>query len=451
MLPAFDVLRSELRLVIEDKRRQGHVVDGLDEQLDAMPDRYDAMAEFAERLAGLPLRDDWPYVEPDAIEEIRAECDPERPADPIAEIDPAEAARRVEAGFLASAAGCILGKPLEFNPTLAEIRTALEALGEWPMNDYVSQAALEKLGRRHGSADACCRGNIRFVAPDDDLNYSILGMLVLEAHGVGFTRDQLRALWLRHLPIGTTFGPERRLLLKAGIHSLFRPKGAQPPADLHGWVTRLNAMDEWCGALIRADAYGFACPGRPALAAELAWRDAGWTHRRTGVYGAMLVAAAIACAAVMDDRLAVFETALRYVPQRSRFRERTARHLEQVRGAGDWLEAYEAIHADYGEATHCRIYQEVGTLMNTLRFAADVGDGICKQVSQGNDTDSFGCTSGSLLGAFFGPGHLEPRWLAPFHDEIRTAMAWFYERSLSTLAKRMSKLPALVTGQLAAG
>ena len=37
--------------------------------------------------------------------------------------------------------------------------------------------------------------------------------------------------------------------------------------------------------MIRADAYGYACPGRPELAAELAWRDAGLTHRRTGIYG----------------------------------------------------------------------------------------------------------------------------------------------------------------------
>ena len=46
-------------------------------------------------------------------------------------------------------------------------------------------------------------------------------------------------------------------------------------------------------------------------------------------------------------------------------------------------------------------------LINTLRFAQDVGDGICKQVSQGNDTDSYGATAGSILGAYFGPEGLE--------------------------------------------
>ena len=47
----------------------------------------------------------------------------------------------------------------------------------------------------------------------------------------------------------------------------------------------------------------------------------------------------------------------------------------------------------------CQIYQETGTLISTLRFAARAEDGICMQVSQGNDTDSYGATAGSLLGA----------------------------------------------------
>jgi ADP-ribosylglycohydrolase len=69
---------------------------------------------------------------------------------------------------------------------------------------------------------------------------------------------------------------------------------------------------------------------------------------------------------------------------------------------------------------------------------------ICKQVSQGNDTDSYGATVGSILGACFGPGHLEERWLRPFNDEIRTSLARFYERSLSRLARRMGELPGRI-------
>jgi hypothetical protein len=78
-----------------------------------------------------------------------------------------------------------------------------------------------------------------------------------------------------------------------------------------------------------------------------------------------------------------------------------------------------------------------------------VGDGICKQVSQGNDTDSYGATAGSLLGAFFGPGSLDDRWLAPFQDTIRTSIATQPEWSLATLARRMGELPQRIAAELA--
>ena len=58
----------------------------------------------------------------------------------------------------------------------------------------------------------------------------------------------------------------------------------------------INPGEELCGALIRADAYGWACPGDPVAAAVLAHRDATLTHVRTGVYAAMWVAAAVATA-----------------------------------------------------------------------------------------------------------------------------------------------------------
>ena len=453
MLPTFDVLREQLHSVIANKAEQGHVTEGLDAELDTLPDSYDTLAGFASQLADLPLVSDWPYVEPSELDDIWNEADPERPLGAIATVDLDDSVRRVEAAFLGSVCGCVLGKPLEVRLTGEEIRAGLEQTGEWPLTQYVPERIRDVLARVHRSWPETVRERIAYVAPDDDINYTIMGMLVLEQFGIGFTQGDLRDLWLRHLPIMTTFGPERTTLLKAGVHSL---KGSLTvtggtPEEITSWSEAINPGEELCGALIRADAYGYACPGRPALAAELAWRDSHFTHRRTGIYGAMFVAAAIAAAQVVDDRMAIFETALRFVPQRSRFYERVSDCLAQVRSASDWEDGYNRIHARYGEYGHCRIYQEAGTLINTLRFAEDVGRGICIQVSQGADTDSFGATSGSLLGAYFGPGHLEQRWLDPLNDDIHSGMAWFFERSLAGLARRMGELPKRVAAELGAG
>ena len=70
---------------------------------------------------------------------------------------------------------------------------------------------------------------------------------------------------------------------------------------MNAWAEASNEGLELCGAAIRADAYGYACLGDPARAADLAWRDSGMTHRRTGIYGAMFIAAAIAAAPFARD------------------------------------------------------------------------------------------------------------------------------------------------------
>ena len=70
-------------------------------------------------------------------------------------------------------------------------------------------------------------------------------------------------------------------------------------------------------------------------------------------------------------------------------------------------------------------------------------------LTRSNDTDSFGTTMGSILGAYFGLGGLEARWLAPFHDDLRTGLTRFDERSLAKMAERMRELPGRVAEEIA--
>jgi ADP-ribosylglycohydrolase len=434
-LPELEVLRRRLEQLIVEERTAGVDVDDLLDRARLAPESYDALDMLARELACCPMRADWPYDEPDELDAIWSAADPARC---VQRSEVPHASERVAAAFTGSVCGCMLGKPVEIDPTLAELREVLAPRGQWPLHDYVTEDAIHALRWQQFQWRELARDRIDHVAADDDINYTVLGMLVLEKHGVEFTREQLRFQWLRNLPVLQTFGPERTMLLAAGGATL-DPNA--PFASLTDEWRRWNMGAELCGALIRADAYGYACLGDPALAAELAWRDAGATHRRTGIYGAMFVAAAIATAPTCDDPLDIVRIALGFVPQRSRFAEAVRFALDEVATAETWLDGYERIHARYGEHGHCRILQEIGTLVNTLRFADDVGDGICIQVMQGNDTDSFGATAGSILGAWFGPGHLEERWVAPFGDRIQLSMAMTWESSLSALTARMAALP----------
>ena len=205
------------------------------------------------------------------------------------------------------------------------------------------------------------------------------------------------------------------------------------------WAARLNPGQELCGAMIRADAYGYACPGDPELAARLAFRDASFTHRKTGVYSAMFVAAAIAAAFTAENWKEIVVTALQYVPQRSRFYEQASNCLRMVDDAASFEDGYNAVHTEYGAFGAGQIVQAIGTVINTLKFARDAEEGIGMQVAQGNDSDSFACSCGSILGAYFADG-LPEHWYAQFNNTIHTTMGNFHETDLQALTKRMQLL-----------
>lgn len=441
MLPSPEFLRRQLERVIACQEAQGHETGGLLSELKRLPDSYDALAALADRVRHLPWRKDWPYEEPSDLDGIWAACDPGRPVGPLALASAREIPSRIETAFLSAVCGCMLGKPLEVDPTLAEIRRAAETVGDWPIRDYIREPMLEQLGRRHGDWHHTVRGRMTCVAPDDDINYTILGMLILEKNGTAFTKDDVVEAWAQNLPTSWTWGPQRAMLVKAALNSM-APKELRESAQ--EWAETWTPSNESCGAAIRVDAYGYACPGMPALAAELAWRDSSFTHRRTGIYGAMFIAAAIATAFVAEEPLDIFDTALKFVPRRSRFHEIVSDCFRIVAGATDWLEGYEAIHAKYRQHGHGALYQECGLLINSARFATSIDDAFCKQVSQGCDTDCFGELIGSIMGAYFGPGHLDERWLEPFNDDLRTSLATFYDRSLRSVAKRMARLPVRI-------
>ena len=62
---------------------------------------------------------------------------------------------------------------------------------------------VDKLGQN------CCRGHIARAESDDDINYMLLALLLLEDRGAGFTTADVARAWLRRLPGGATWTAER--------------------------------------------------------------------------------------------------------------------------------------------------------------------------------------------------------------------------------------------------
>ena len=199
MLIRLDTLRERLHGVVLNKGEQGYDIEGLQDELDNLPDSYDEFVKFTKNLLNLTIRKDWSYIEPSSINDILYEMDPSRPKGQITEIDYEDSSKRVEAAFIASLCGCILGKPLEQKFTGHEIRKALEEINEWPMSDYISKDIENVLPKVHTSFPETAREFINYVAPDDDINYTIMGMLILEKFGADFTHENMKELWIKHL------------------------------------------------------------------------------------------------------------------------------------------------------------------------------------------------------------------------------------------------------------
>jgi ADP-ribosylglycohydrolase len=287
---------------------------------------------------------------------------------------------------------------------MAQGRAALEAYLQeadaLPLRDYVplvEGTLVDRFGR------ACCRGQLVRAEPDDDINYTVLALLLLEEKGAAFdTVDVARACF---------------------------PSGGEAGFDLAECSD--NEYNDWIGAQIRADLYGWVCPGRPALAAELARRDASLSHRGEGVYGAMFVAAFGAAIPATESLDAALEAALEQIPHES---DATAavRLGRELSGHAD---AVARLHQRYADLSPVHALNNLALAVWALCSAdGDFGAAIGEAVAAGWDTDCNGATVGGLFGLTGAP--IPEAWTRPWAGRVGLGLAGHAELDLDELVER---------------
>ncbi|KKZ74289.1 crystallin [Streptomyces showdoensis] len=340
---------------------------------------------------------------------------------------------RLHAAWLGRAVGCLLGKPVEKLP-LDALRALARATGNWPLADWftargVPPALLAAHPWNRRSAATSLAENIDGMPEDDDLNYPLLGLLLLRRHGRGFSTADVARIWLDELPAGRTFTAERiayRNLLD----------GVEPPLT----ASRRNPFREWIGAQIRADVHGWTRPGDPAAAARQAHRDAVLTHTGNGVYGAMFVAATLAAAAGGSaDVHRALAAGLAVVPPESRLAEAVRYGIalaRDTRAPRDFDPVVDRLHARFGGYHWVHAVPNAALLAAALTHAdGDFTRSVCAAVSGGWDTDSNGATAGSVAGLLAGhPDRLPARWTSPLKNRLATSVPSFDGIGFDTLA-----------------
>ncbi|MFI7094511.1 ADP-ribosylglycohydrolase family protein [Streptomyces lydicus] len=350
-------------------------------------------------------------------------------------------AARLEAAWLGRAAGCLLGKPVEKLP-LDGIRALARSTGNWPLTSYFTGAGLDpEVAARYPwnrrSAATSLAENIDGMPEDDDLTYPLLGLLLLERHGPGFTTADVARLWLDELPAGRTFTAGR-----VAYRNLL--DGIEPPHT----ARHRNPFREWIGAQIRADVHGWTRPGDPAGAAAQAWRDAVLSHTGNGVYAAMFTAAALAEAAGgRADVHGALRAGLAVIPPRSRLaravRLGIAAAREEPTGTAEGFAAVaDRLHTVHGHHHWVHAVPNAALLAAALTHAdGDFAGSICRAVSGGWDTDSNGATAGSLAGLLAGsPAALPESWTAPLRGRLTSSVGGQAVHAFGTLARRTAAL-----------
>lgn len=448
----WDSLRDVALLELAQREYEGALIPRrLRRQIETLPSgRDDQQPEkilaLLAALADLEIDASFAYVQPNELAAIRRE----RPSGPRRlplALSAEQLLDRFHGAWAARAAGCALGKPVELmgmsvRPDVpggrSAIRAYLEHRGDWPLDDYFRGVdagdGLELISP--GSQ----RDRIAYMEPDDDIHYTLIALHVLESKGPGFAWYDVADAWNTCLPnfaictaevvaVTNYLASTPRMTLAYGEQAI-RPDPA--------WTrTHMNPYREWIGAQIRADGWGYACAGNPELAAELAWRDACWTHTANGIYGAMFFAAMIAASFVEDDPLSLIEIGLSEIPRTCRLAEAVNQAVAWFSDCRDPEEFMDRLEERYGDLHPAHtVNNALIVLMAIVYGEMDNHRSSCLAVTGGLDTDCNGATAGSITGAAAGYDSLDKRLIEALNDTIEPRVFGFRETRIRELAER---------------
>lgn len=379
--------------------------EGIQELLDAEEKRLKTLLETVKKL---PINEELRSREPDGLAQIRALC-PEGPRKMWKELDKDVYREKLEGALLSRLAGCILGVPVE-NWSVKEMEDWAAYIGDaFPPVDYWSEVKRNP-HPHYGKSDFddYTRAKMSYAPADDDITYTMLGLLIAEDFGLNFTTEDVGKAWVKYLPVACTAEAVALNNLKKGVD-------AQEAAEVD------NPYCQWIGADIRSDPWAYMAPGNPEKAAELAYRDAYLSHRRNGIYGEMFFAAAQAAAFCTDNAIDAIKIGLTEIPADCSLAKDVRWALEVGPGLADYKEARQAVDERF-RGMHCVHTNNNAclTIFGLILGGNDMSKVLSQTLAMGLDNDCTTATAGSIIGAIVGKKGVPEHWYKPFNNTVRT-------------------------------
>jgi len=400
---------------------------------------YDEIAQaIREKLIHAPLLPDYPYIEPSDWMGILAERRRERHSFEK-NISMEEMKNKLAGAWTGRISGCLLGKPVE-GFKRKQLDALLKITDNYPMRRYITNHQIPENFAQTIEYDPvrfserCWADTIGGIAPvDDDTNYTVLAMKLIEHYGKNFCPDDVLEAWLSWMPMFSTCTAER-VAYRNAASGMYAPETA----------FYNNPYREWIGAQIRGDFFGYINPGDTEKAAEMAWRDACISHVRNGIYGEMFVAAMIAAAAVCTDIITVIEAGLDQIPEKSRLYRDINLVLNWYKSGETVDSVMDRIHQHYNEYdAHewCHTNSNAMVVVMALIYGnKDFGKSICLSVQAAFDTDCNGATVGSILGMMLGQKEIPPYWYECYNSRLSTTIIGYTEVTIQQLVDKTIQL-----------
>lgn len=255
--------------------------------------------------------------------------------------------------------------------------------------------------------------------PNDDLEIQLIWLKALEEVGPTLSARDLSRYWLDH--VGYNFD-------EYGVSKANLRLGLEPPIS--------GAFNNWfadcMGCPIRSEIWACVAPGVPRIAARYAYEDAICDHAGgESIYGELFNVAVQSSAFVLSDRRQLVDVGLSYVHEGSATFKAITAAVDAWQAGDDWLVARRRVMdaTPHYNAQYSPI--NLGFQVIGLLYGDDFGDGLCKTVDCGYDTDSSGATIGSYLGILYGAAQLPAKWTDPLGETIATNESWGGVRHLS--------------------
>ena len=385
------------------------------------------LREALAEIKRLPVDESLAGAEPDELGAIR-QLRPRGRRRMWEGLDGARYRDRLEGALLGRFAGCTLGAPVEFW-SIERMRNLARENGQaFPPEEYWKRVPDPHvlrygLSRREAYSQAGMKG----VPVDDDLAYTLLGLLIVEEFGPEFDVEEVGRAWLKYLPMACTAE-------KVALAHLRDKVPAWKAAE------KDNPYCQWIGADIRSDPWGYMAPGFPEKAAEMAYNDAYVSHRRNGLYGAMYFAAVIAAAFAVDDPVEALRMGLSEIPGQCGMAKAVRWALRTAGRIKDYEQARAAVERKFkGMSGVHTINNACLTIWGVTVAGRDLSRAIGETVAMGMDNDCTAATAGSIVGAVVGKKGVDRRWYARFDNTVHSYLIGKRRFTISGLVKRFER------------